>query len=117
MNLLNKTANPSGAYPPIFTSDKLIPGCAVVPDDLRNTFQQYNGFVIPAYDGDAVVHFVPNIEAWEAWKAIPVPEPPLDELTQLRLALAELAEAQEADQTATELALAELAEIMTGGLT
>jgi hypothetical protein len=44
-------------------------------------------------------------------------EPPLDELTQLRLALAELAEAQEADQTATELALAELADIMTGGAT
>jgi len=34
---------------------------------------------------------------------------------ELKLALAELAEAQEADKTETQLALAELAEIITGG--
>lgn len=42
-------------------------------------------------------------------------EPPIDELTLIQLAIAELAEAQEATQTANELALAELAEIITGG--
>lgn len=49
---------------------------------------------------------------------IPEPEPTepeLDPITQLQLALAELAEAQAADQTANELALAELAEIILGG--
>jgi hypothetical protein len=43
------------------------------------------------------------------------PEPPIDDITALQLAIAELAEAQEATQTANELALAELAEIITGG--
>lgn len=38
-----------------------------------------------------------------------------DPIIQIQLALAELAEAQAADQTATELALAELAELIAGG--
>ena len=42
-------------------------------------------------------------------------EPPFDDITLTQLAIAELAEAQEATQTANELALAELAEIITGG--
>jgi hypothetical protein len=39
----------------------------------------------------------------------------IDDITALQLAAAELAEAQAADQTANELALAELAEIVLGG--
>ena len=42
-------------------------------------------------------------------------EMPLDQITLIQLAIAELAEAQEATQTATELALAELAEMLLGG--
>jgi hypothetical protein len=42
-------------------------------------------------------------------------EPPFDDITLTKLAIAELAEAQEVAQTANELALAELAEIITGG--
>lgn len=45
----------------------------------------------------------------------PEPEPGLDKITQLQLALAELAEAYEQDMTDVQLALAELAEIVTGG--
>ena len=41
---------------------------------------------------------------------------PIDALTQVQFAIAELAEAQAADQTATELALTELAELMMGGV-
>ena len=53
--------------------------------------------------------------AWEAWKAEhPEPEPPIDDITALQLAVAELAETQAADQTANELALAELAEMIGG---
>lgn len=40
----------------------------------------------------------------------------LDSLTETQLAIAELAEAQEAYQTANELALAELADLITGGV-
>ena len=43
------------------------------------------------------------------------PEPQLDDITALQLAVAELAESQATDQTANELALAELAEIVLGG--
>lgn len=42
-------------------------------------------------------------------------EPPFDDITLTQLAIAELAEAQEAAQTANELALAELAELIIGG--
>ena len=45
----------------------------------------------------------------------PEPEPRIDDVTALQLAVAELAETQAADQTANELALAELAETMIGG--
>lgn len=42
------------------------------------------------------------------------PEPQMDDITALQLAVAELVETQAADQTANELALAELAEMMGG---
>lgn len=74
MYLLNKTVNPSGSYPPIFITNKMLDGCAIVPtNELVSVFQQYNGFVVPTYDGDTVTAFSPNTEAWEAWKSIPTP--------------------------------------------
>ncbi len=42
-------------------------------------------------------------------------EPPTDDITILQVAVAKLAEAQAADQTANELALAELADVIAGG--
>lgn len=47
-------------------------------------------------------------------KPTPTPEPTLDDITALQLAVAEMAETQAADQTANELALAELAEMIGG---
>jgi predicted lipid carrier protein YhbT len=46
---------------------------------------------------------------------MPKPDPLSDPITQLQLAVAELAEAIEADKTAIHLALAEVAEIIAGG--
>jgi len=45
----------------------------------------------------------------------PLPPPELDPITQLQLAITELAEAYEQDKTDIQLALAELAELITGG--
>lgn len=45
----------------------------------------------------------------------PSPVPPMDAITMTQLALTELAETQEASQTTTEIALAELAELIAGG--
>lgn len=48
----------------------------------------------------------------------PVPEPlepQIDDITALQLAVAELAETQAIDQTNNEIALAEIAEMVTGG--
>jgi hypothetical protein len=45
----------------------------------------------------------------------PAPDPTVDPITQLQLAVAELAEAQEQAITDMQLALAELAEIISGG--
>lgn len=42
------------------------------------------------------------------------PEPQLDDITALQLAVTELAETQAADQTSNELAMAEIAEMMGG---
>ena len=58
-------------------------------------------------------------DIWDGEKWIrpepPAPDPYDDPITQLQLAVAELAEAIEADKTAIHLALAELAEIIAGG--
>lgn len=63
--------------------------------------------------GDGTVEVV-DIEVSDNYFE-PSPTPPIDDITALQLALAELAEAQTAGQTANELALAELAELMIGG--
>ena len=51
----------------------------------------------------------------ESLQQPPEPEPGPDKITELQLALTELAEAYEQDMTDIQLALAELAELITGG--
>ena len=62
-------------------------------------------------DGAATLRTDAEIEADRA----AIPDPPIDDITALQLAVAELAETQSADQTANELAMAEIAEVMIGG--
>ena len=52
-------------------------GYAIVPDELDLTdFYSYNGFVILTIKDNTLISYVPNLEAWEAWKAsLPKPEP------------------------------------------
>lgn len=50
----------------------------------------------------------------EKYESTP-PTPEIDELTQLKLALADLAEAYEQSLTELQLALTEIAELITGG--
>lgn len=51
----------------------------------------------------------------EKWIRPEPPEPGIDPVTELQLAIAELAEAHEQDKTDMQLALAELAELIAGG--
>lgn len=69
MIYIDKNPNPSGAYP----NAKCQPfaDCIPLTDEQAKVFFAYNGFVI-VQDGEVV----PNVEAWEAWKAnLPDPEP------------------------------------------
>ena len=115
MNIVKKTPNPSGAYPPIQSWSGVTPpdGYYQVADGVELSC---GGFGALTAEDDIVTAFTPDVEAWERWQAEhPVPEPTLDDITALQLAVAEMAEIQTADQTANELALAELAEIVLGG--
>lgn len=110
-----------GSRPPMqsWQGNTIPDGYAIVPDYVATSvFYDYNGFVNLTVENGIVLEMTPNIEAWEAWKAS-LPEPdqePLDEITALQLAVTELAETQENYQTANELALAELAELLIGGI-
>jgi hypothetical protein len=120
MKIIRRQPNPSGAYPPPQTwSGASIPdGYVVISDDVDLTdFYSHNGFVTLETEGDVVTGYALNTEAWQAWKAAQpeAEEPPVDDLTALRLAVAELAEAQAADMLDVQLAIAELAEAFTGG--
>lgn len=115
MNIVQKQPNPSGAYPPIQSWDGAVP-----PDThyqvAGGVELSCGGFGALTVEDGIVTAFTPNTEAWERWQAEhPAPEPTLDDITALQLAVAELAETQAADQTANELALVELAETMIGG--
>jgi hypothetical protein len=77
MIIIQKEPNPSGAYPAPQTWDKPdIPIThAVIADTVDMTeFFNYNGFVILTIEDGVVTSYVPNVEAWEAWKA-EQPEP------------------------------------------
>jgi len=120
MKIIQRTPNPSGAYPPPQKwSGAWVPdGYAVIPDDMDLTgFYDYNGFVKLDIEDGVVTGFTPQAEAWAAWKAAQpeTEEPPVDDVTALRLAVAELAEVQAADTISLQLAIAELAEALMGG--
>ena len=112
MNIIQKQPNPSDAYPPIQSWVGVTPpdGYYQVADGVELSC---GGFGTLTVEDGIVTAFTPDVDAWEAWQAEhPAPEPPIDDITALQLAVAELAEAQAVDQTANELALAELAEIV-----
>ncbi|HIT02481.1 MAG TPA: hypothetical protein IAC21_06650 [Candidatus Enterenecus merdae] len=78
MKLIRSTPNPSGAYPPIqeVSTTNVPEGMAVWPDSLEtDTFYQYGGYVLLAINAAyeetpaTVASYVPNMEAWEAWKS------------------------------------------------
>ena len=115
MNIIQKHPNSSGAYPSIqaWVEPTLPDGYYQVAHGVELSC---GGFGTLTVEDGIVTAFTPDVEAWEQWQAEhPTPEPTLDDITALQLAVAELAESQAADQTANELALAELAEIALGG--
>ena len=89
MIIIEKLANENGGYSNMQSWDNLpIPETHTVwPDNLDDTnFYAYNGFVIltieQVNDVDTVTSYVPNVEAWEAWKAsLPDPQPVVVEPT------------------------------------
>ena len=114
MNIIQKQPNPSGAYPPIqsWSGANAPDGYYKVADGVELICGGFGELII---ENDIVIGFAPNTEAWEAWQVEhPTPEPTLDDITALQLAVAEMAETQANDQTANELALAELAEMIGG---
>lgn len=82
MFVLSKTPSAAGQYPPIMQSAQAaIPeGYYWWPDSLeRETFYQYEGFVILTIKRDTVASYVPNEEAYAKWKEEqPEPEPGTD---------------------------------------
>lgn len=115
MNIIQKQPNPSGAYSPVQSWAEAVP-----PDGYYKVANgvelSCGGFGTLTVEDGVVVAFTGDTAAWERWQTEhPAPEPPIDDITALQLAVAELAESQAADQTANELALAELAEIVLGG--
>lgn len=69
--IIRATPNPSGAYPGMQTWNSPITpeGYYVWAEDLeKETFFEYNGFVILNVMRSTVVSYEPNIEAYEAWK-------------------------------------------------
>jgi len=119
MIILNLTAESNGAHANQTVNGNLssIPeGWAQIPDNLLPAWEAYKPFVTLTVEDGVITGMADNPEARAAQEAADAAyEPPLDELTLTQLALAELAEAQEAAQTAMELAIAELAEILLGG--
>lgn len=115
MRIIQTQPNPNGSYPPIDERHgaTLPDGHYQVADGVELSC---GGFGTLTVEDGIVTAFTPDVGAWEAWQAEhPAPEPQIDDITLLQLAVAELAETQAADQTANELALAELAETMMGG--
>lgn len=81
MLVVSKTPSEAGQYPAIQQSASAgIPeGFYWWPDSLeRETFYQYKGFVILTIARNTVASYVPNVEAYEAWKASQAPAEPTD---------------------------------------
>ena len=71
MLIIQKTPNPSGAYPApqTWTSPNIPTTHAVIPDSMdMSVFYEYNGFVRLRIVGDTVFRITPNVAAGEAWK-------------------------------------------------
>lgn len=66
MIYIDKTPNPSGAYPN--PKNQPFPGCIPLSDEQAEIFFQYNGFVTVTVEGETAT-VDPNTEAWEEWKA------------------------------------------------
>lgn len=82
MKIIRKNPNEGGAYPAIQEGNfRVVPdGYAQWPDELpTKVFYDYNGFIIPAFQNDVIQSYEPNVEAYEAWKALqPTPPDPLE---------------------------------------
>ena len=78
MYILSKTKSEAGQYPAIQHQDGLTApeGFYWWPDYLeQDTFEQYEGFIIPNIKRGTVASYQPNTEAWESWQASRPPEP------------------------------------------
>ena len=101
MKIIQKIANPSGAYPAPQSWNSIKPpkGYAIIHDSVDMAdFYAYNGFVTLTIEDDTVTAYEPNVEAWEEWKAsLPEPTPPApttdERITKLEAVNAELEDA------------------------
>ena len=78
MQIIRKSANANGAYPPMQSWRGPLPaGYAVVPDTLDTAvFYRHMGFVTLTLDGDTVTGMQGNQGALDAYTAsLPEPEP------------------------------------------
>lgn len=79
MLVLNLTKSEAGQYPAIqiYSGPEIPEGYAWWPDSLeRDTFNRYEGFILPTIKRGTVASYTANEEAYEAWKeAHPEPDP------------------------------------------
>lgn len=78
MQIIRKSANANGAYPPMQSWRGSLPaGYSAVPDTLDTAvFYEFMGFVTLTLDGDTVTGMQGNQAALDAYKAsLPEPEP------------------------------------------
>lgn len=78
MKYVRSTPNPSGAYPG--PQSRPFAGCLPLTDSQADTLVKYNGFVTITQEPDediegSSVTVIPDLEAWEEWKASLPPEP------------------------------------------
>lgn len=83
MKIIRQIPNEGGAYPAIQEGNfaSVPESCALWPDSLStDAFYEHNGFVtleVSKVDGTpTVTSYMPNLDAWEAWKASQPPEEP-----------------------------------------
>lgn len=98
---ITRTPNPSGAYPA--PQSKYAKGLIPLTDEQTKIVIDYNGFVNITNHNDKI-EVTPNTEKWEEWKAQQEQQAqsePLDEVTKLKLAIAELAAIVESNEVKT----------------
>lgn len=109
MNIIKLEPNSNQSYPPIQTwevSYGAIPnGYALVQSKIdTSAMQDYCGFVNLTIENNVVTAITGNEEAYQAYLAsLPEPEPEtLDEVTKLKLAIAELVAIVESNEVKTD---------------